>query len=311
MKTIDSNLTDITSITETLLGTPPDKIEPFRAPSGGLESQCFRLWKGKDALFMKTVAQGHQPIGLYFYNRLEDAGLPVPKLIAWHPNIGANNQSCTIWEYVDGQQANWLKTNTCPYDEAHCGELLHQIHDLKFDGPFCFFEDEPPDREFGPCTDNWEKMFPYAQTAQRFFDEALLTRKEADTLTSLPTLLDSELAQVEKRLLHMDFFFNGNLILEHNGTKIVSILDYAEAMSGDPHFELAVLERHGLSTRFQFDIQRFRSGYGTGYDPNAPLINFYILAILLYERLFFDDESRNQVGKRNIDTVKSLLQSFM
>ena len=72
---------------------------------------------------------------------------------------------------------------------------------------------------------------------------------------------------------------------------------------------MAVFERQCLSTRFEFDIEGFRAGYENVYDPDSPLIRFYVLTILLFERLFYEFV-RDTRGKRYIDTVKLMLARF-
>ncbi len=298
-----------------LLGRVPESIETYRPRAGGGESRCFVLRQEGQALFMKIARrQGAEPLGLYFHGRLREAGLPVPALVASGESTLKGRLS-TIWEYVDGGQARWRGRGPCPYNEAECAELLIRIHALDFDGPFCFLGDEPPDREFGPASDTWAEMFPYDLAARSYFDQGLIDEKEADILVSLPHLLDEELGKVEKRLLHMDFFFNGNLILHEGTGRIVGVVDYAEAMAGDPLFEVAVFERHHLPDKHIFDIQRFRDAYG--YDPNAPLIRFYVLSLLLFERLMHDYVRENlestTLRKKEglfLDQVRLLVHSF-
>jgi aminoglycoside phosphotransferase (APT) family kinase protein len=259
--------------------------------------------------------QGAEPLGLYFHGRLRKAGLPVPALIAYGESTLKGRQS-TIWEHVEGEQARWPGTGPCPYDEAECAELLLQIHALDFDGPFCLLGDEPPDREFGPASDAWAEMFPCGRAARSYFDQGLIDKKEADILASLPSLLNEELGRVERRLLHMDFFFNGNLILDEGTKRIIGVVDYAEAMAGDPLLEVAVFERHHLPDKHIFDIKRFRDAYGS-YDPDGPLVRFYVLSLLLFERLMYDYVNYNlestTLGKKTklfLDQVRYLVHSF-
>ena len=260
--------------------------------------------------------QGAEPLGLYFHGRLREAGLPVPPLVASGESTLKGRPS-TIWEYLDGDQALWRGRGPCPYDEAECAELLLRIHALDFDGPFCFLGDEPPDRKFGPASDAWAEMFPYDRATRSYFDQGLIDEKEASILFCLPHLLDEELGKVKKRLLHMDFFFNGNLILQPGAGRIVGVVDYAEAMAGDPLFEVAVFERHHLPDKHVFDIQRFRDAY-VSYDPDAPLLRFYVLSLLLFERLMHDYVRENlestTLRKKDelfLDQVRRLVRTFV
>ena len=298
------------------MGRAPESIEAYRPRSGGGESRCFILHHEGQAFFMKIARrQGAEPLGLYFHGRLRDAGLPVPALIASGEST-IKGQLSTIWEYIEGEQSRWPGRGPCPYDEAECAELLLRIHLLDFDGPFCFLGDEPPDRTFGPASDTWAAMFPCDRAARSYFDQGLIEKKEADTLASLPSLLGAELSQVKKQLLHMDFFFNGNLILDKGTKRIIGIVDYAEAMAGDPLFEVAVFERHHLPDKHIFNINRFRDAYGS-YDPDAPLNRFYVLSLLLFERLMFgyvkynlESTTLDKRGRLFLDQIRCLVHSF-
>ncbi len=246
----------------------------------------------------------------YLRNRpLGEAGLPVPELVAWHPSVGPEERPCAIWEYIDGDQANWLKLKACPYDEAHCGELLRRIHALDYEGSFCFPGDEGCNPHLGPCVDSWSDMFPVAKAARSYFDQGRLNRRQADLLVSLPEQLASELGRVEKRLLHMDFLYNGNLILERGGKRIISIVDGAESMSGDPRLELAYFDFGYPGSGWTFDMERFRAGYGTEHDPQDPLGRFYQLNYYLFERFDYYYVNGDR-GERYQEEIKALLDTF-
>ncbi len=249
-----------------------------------------------------------EPVGVYFHQRLQEAGLPVPELIGLDRGEDRDGRGASIWEYIDGVQAHW-QDDSFLLDEGECGEQLRRIHDLTFDGPFCFLGDDPPERWFGPASDHWGEMFPCEVASKDYYDQGLLTRDEADILCSLPSRLHPQLEQVEKRLLHMDYFYNGNLILSKEGRRIVGILDYAEAMAGDPLLEIAIIERHIDNPRLPFDVERLLSGYGLRLDRDAPLYRFYTLAILIFERLFYSYANEKK-GPAFLDRIKSLLATF-
>jgi len=314
VKTETIALDQALSVAEELLRRRPDRTEPFHPTVGGDDSYSFRLRLGKDEMLLKIKRHPGSPVGLYFHSRLKEAGLPVPELIAFDPNSGPHGEACAIWEWIEGEPAEWGPSQPCPYDEAELGALLHRIHELQFDGPFGFLGDDlsahafTPLPDLGPVSESWPGFFHCDRAARRYFDKGYLNRREADTLASLPDRLGHELTVAEPRLLHMsDIMHNGNLILR-NG-RIVAIVDYVESMAGDPRWELAWFDYYFGSLPFErapFDMARFRAAYGTNHDPEDPLGRFYLLAILLFEKLLWLDPGC-QRGRWAIRTVKHLL----
>ena len=284
-------------VAERLLGRFPEQIEAFRPTVGGDDSYSFRLWMGGEAMLLKIKKQPGSPVGIYFHSRLKEAGLPVPELIAFDPKGGPGGEACAIWEWIEGEPAEWGPSESCPYDEAELGELLRRIHDLDFHGPFGFLGDDLSVRSFtplpdlGPVSESWPGLFRCDRAAQRYFDKGYLKRREADTLASLPDRLGHELTVAEPRLLHMsDIMHNGNLIVRDG--RIVAIVDYVESMAGDPRWELAWFDYYFRTLPFDpapFDMARFRAAYGTGHDPGDEIGRFYLLAILVFEKLLFYD----------------------
>ena len=296
-------------------------MEPYLPPVGGNDSHSFLLWKEGTKRLLKVKKHPGSPIGIYFHERLKNAGVPVPELIAFGADAGPGGEACAIWEWVDGESAEWEPGEPCPYDEAQFGELLRRIHDLEFDGPFGLLGDDPPERFFtwhsdlGPVSTTWSGFFHCDRAAGRHFDRGVLDRSEADALTSLPHLLGSELDRTERRLLHMaDIMHNGNMILDPGRRRILAVVDYVESMAGDPRWELAWVDYYfsQLSQlpayRVSCDIGRFRSAYGTDHDPHDPLGQFYLVAILMM------DDFRDPADARtrwSIDTLKTLLTDLV
>ena len=307
------------SVAEELLGRRPDRMEPFHPTVGGNNSHSFRLWAGGDEMLLNIKKQPGSPIGVYFHGRIKEAGVPVPELIAFDSHAGPVGEACAIWEWIEGEPAEWGSDEPCPYDEAEFGELLRRIHDLKFDGPFGFLGDDPPARSFtspfaqGPVSESWAGFFHCDRAAQRYFDKGYLDRREADLLSSLPHRLSDELGRAEPCLLHMgDIMHNGNMIVEPSSRRILAVVDYVESMAGDPRWELAWVDYYFAEYPFDrapFDRTRFRAAYGTDHDPNDPLGRFYLAGILLlWKLLWFDPASPR--GRWAIQTVKSILDTF-
>jgi len=153
-----------------MLGFSPDDVERVRPRPGACEPYCYRVRKGTDTTFLKIQRNAQaEPVGLYFHRRLREAGLPVPKLIHLDRGDEHEGRGASIWEYVAGIQAHF-PDGSCLLDETECVERLREIHELSFDGPFCFLGDVPSERWFGPASDHWGDMFPFEVAAKEYFD---------------------------------------------------------------------------------------------------------------------------------------------
>lgn len=304
-------------VAESMLGRRPDSVESFWPVVGGDDSHSFRLRLGTDEMLLKIKKRPGSPVGVYFHTRLKEAGLPVPELIAFDPRGGPKGEACAVWEWIDGEPAEWGPLESCPYDEAELGGLLRRIHDLEFTGPFGFIGDDLSARAFtplpdlGPVSEFWPGFFHCDRAARRYFDKGYLDRGEADALESLPDRLGRELTVVGPRLLHMsDIMHNGNLIVRDG--RIVAMVDYVESTAGDPRWELAWFDYYFGSLpsgRAPFDMARFRAAYGTNHDPQGSLGRFYLLAILFFEKLLWLDPE-SAIGRWAIGTAKKMLASF-
>ena len=307
------------STAEELLGRFPDRIEPFHPTVGGDDSHGFRLWAGRDPMLLKIKKRPGSPVGVYFHRRVKDAGVPVPALIAFSPTAGPGREACAVWEWIDGKPADWGPGEPCPYDEAEFGRILRCVHDLRFDGPFGFLGDEPPASaspclpDCGPVSESWQGFFGFERAARRYFDKGYFDKNEADILSSLPIRLSDELNAAEPRLLHMgDIMHNGNMIVEPNTGRIIAVVDYVESMAGDPRWELAWVDYYFEQNPFAracFDMARFRAGYGANHDPNDALGRFYLVAVLVFEKLLFFEPASPR-GRWAIGTVRSILRTL-
>ncbi len=167
--------------------------------------------------------------------------------------------------------------------------------------------------DLGPASDSWSGFFHCDLAARRYFDKGYLTAAEAGTLSSLPDRLRTLLNASEARLLHMgDIMHNGNLIVDPQTRRIIAVIDFVASMAGDPRWELAWVDyyfRQDPSAIKPFDMASFRAAYGTDHDPDDLLGRFYLLAILLFEKLLFFDPASPR-GRWGIETVKRILSSF-
>lgn len=315
----EPTLEQVLRVAEQLIGRPPERIQPFRPAVGGNDSHGFRLWAGGEPMLLKIKKRPGTPVGICFYRRIKEAGVPAPELLAFGTDAGPRGEACVVWQWVDGVPAAWGPGEPCPYDEAELGRLLRRIHDLRLDGPFGFLGDDISERSFtcapdlAPTSNTWAGFFLCDRAARRFFDKGCLSRSEADILASLPELLAEELGKAEPRLLHMgDIMHNGNMIIDPRSRRILAVVDYVESMAGDPRWELAWVDYYFdlfPFNRASFDMARFRAAYGTDHDPTDATGRFYLAAILLFAKLlwFKAGEPRTRWA---LDTLKNILAGF-
>ncbi|HUT19914.1 MAG TPA: aminoglycoside phosphotransferase family protein [Anaerolineae bacterium] len=301
-----------------LLGMQPLDLTRYRPPVGGDDSYSYRFSAGGERLLLKVKKTPATPVGLYFYQRVKAAGVPVPELVAFAPDAGPEGQACAIWSWVDGRPATWGAGHPCPYDEAAFGELLRQIHALRFDGEFGLLGDDLARRTFSShpdlraTSDTWLGFFDCEAAARRYRDKGYLDRRDAVTLARLPERLQCAFLDVEARLLHMgDIMHHGNMLIGPHG-EILAVVDYVESTAGDPRWELAWVGYYFSIYPFDrrsFDMDRFRAAYGTDHDPDDEVGRFYLLAILLFEKLLFFSPQSDR-GRWAIHAVKRLLREY-
>jgi len=306
-------------IAESLLGRAPSRLDPYRPAAGGDDSFSFRMYTAGQELLLKVKKKPGTPIGVYFHGCLEEAGVPVPKLVAFSPDRGPEGQACAVWSWVDGQAAEWDVGEPCPYDEGAFGALLRRIHELRFDGAFGLLGDNLASRTFashpdlGPVSRTWMGFFRCDRAASRYFDRGVLSRREADALCRLPDTLDPLFAGMDARLLHLgDIMHNGNMIVRPDRS-IAAVVDYVEATAGDPRWELAWVDYYFVDYPFerrQFDLRRFRAGYGTDHNPYDEVGRFYLLAVLLFEKLLFMKPDSDR-GRWAIETAKEIIGRYL
>jgi hypothetical protein len=307
------------AICERLLGRAPARVEPFRPEIGGDDSYSFRLWRGNEAMLLKVKRQPDKPMGVYFHGRLTEAGLPVPELVAFGPKSGPGGEAAAIWEWVEGRPAEWGPGEDCPYDEAEMGELLRRIHDLRFEDAFGFLGDDPAAARpsvhgmLGPVATAWPDFFHCDRAARWCHQNGYLTTAEVDTLSALPGRMAAVLEGVRPRLLHMgDIMHSGNVIVDARG-RIAAILDYVESTAGDPRWELAWFDYYFTPSEREpmgrFDLARFRAAYGADYDSRDSVGHFYLIGVLVFEKLLFYDPASTR-GRWAIAALKETLRAM-
>ena len=305
------------SIASSLLGRCPSRTECLWPKIKTNDCYTYQIWVSGTPMLLKISQWPDVPMGLYFYQRLKEAGMPVPELIDFSRDAGPGGQASAAWEWVEGiSSRNWKQGQPCPFDEAEFGELMRRIHELEFDGQFGLLGDDPSRRGYtwGPCirpgSDSWSGVFDCQTAGRKLFELDYLDREEFNVFSRLTETLSDELNARPCRLLHCDL--RSNLILDQQTRNIRAVIDYTESFAGDPRFELGIVD-YWFSDRIvhflPFDIERFRAGYGTKHNPRDRLGRFYLAMILVSDGIPRWDPSSLK-DQWCITTLKTVLHTF-
>jgi aminoglycoside phosphotransferase (APT) family kinase protein len=276
-----------------LLGRPPETVEPFVPPTGGDDSHSFRVWDRGRPLLLKVMVRPGMPIGAYFHGRLREAGLPVPELVAVSPDGVSGERACGLFEWVEGTAAEFDSHERPPYDEAEFGILLRTIHDLRHEGGFGRLDDGGR-TSHGEWEDWVSELVEWTTTT--CVRRGACAPELAERLRRLPERFADDLAAAPPALLHYgDIMHNGNLIVDPARRHILAVVDFSDAIVGDPRLELAWVDlyfgAHGHFGR-GFDLARFRMAYGDEADSGDPLRLFYVALALVTMLTYVDPGSK-------------------
>jgi aminoglycoside phosphotransferase (APT) family kinase protein len=265
-----------------MLGRAPDRVEPFNPPAGGDDSHSFRLWDRGRPLLLKLMIRPGLPLGVYFHSRLREAGVPVPELIAFSADGGPGGAACGLLEWVEGEPAEFDSHERPPYDEAEFGRLLRTIHDLRHEPGFGRLDDAGT-TSHARWTDWVSQLVEWGAAA--CLRRGAIDKELGDRLRRLPQRFADRLAAAPPALLHYgDIMHNGNLIVDAERRRILAVVDFSDAIVGDPRLELAWVDLYfGAYGYFGrgFDLRRFREAYGDDGDLYEPARLLYVCLALL------------------------------
>jgi len=249
------------------------------------------------------------PIGAHFHGRLREVGVPVPELVAFSPDGGPGGRACGIFEWVEGTPAEFDSHGRPPYDEAEFGRLLRTIHDLRHEAGFGRLDDEGK-ASHARWIDWVSELVEWgAATCVR---RGVFGRELAESMRRLPKRFADELAAAPPALLHYgDIMHNGNLIVDSESRRILAVVDFSDAIVGDPRLELAWVHiyfgGYGYFGR-GFDLARFREGYGDVRDLHDPMCLFYVCLALMTMLTYVDRESDR--GRHHRKLLKELAEEI-
>jgi len=305
----EPTLHDAAVVARELLGLAVVNAEPHQSRFGRA-SWRFRVRGGGADLLLKINRQPGEPIGAYYHERLDEAGVPVPAMLAWSPNCWAHAHAGAVYQWVEGTPAEFRLDEPPPYDEVQMGEILRAIHDIGHSDGYGHLDDTGR----GACA-TWRDGLLSTWAIDACVRRGTLERDLGDRLHGLVDQFAGKLADARTGLLHYeDIMFSGNCIVAGSG-RIAAIFDFGGAMAGDPMWELMVFDyyfgAHYPSGTLEpgFSLERFRRGYGLDYDPRAPLQRLYAVGMALEKLAFLDPVSpRAKLNRELARTIVAELE---
>jgi aminoglycoside phosphotransferase (APT) family kinase protein len=229
---------------------------------------------------------------VYFHARLRQASVPVPELVSFSADAGPSGAACGIFEWVEGIPAEFDSHECPPYGETEFGRVLRTIHGLRHARGFGRLDDHGATSHRGWI--DW-----VADGVERSVS-ACVTRRAlrpqlAESLLALPARFADGLRAAPPALLHYgDIMHNGNMIVDPPSRRILAVVDFSDAIVGDPRLELAWVDlyfgAHGYFGR-GFDLARFRLAYGDEADADGALRLFYVALALVTMLTYVDPGS--------------------
>jgi aminoglycoside phosphotransferase (APT) family kinase protein len=242
----DATALDVAGLVERHLGETPLEIRVLPAFEGDVVREVVLL--GRAVVFKAghddwIVSEAHA------CRLAREAGVPAPEILA----AVFEGRPFIIMSLVRGTALSELPLGRWPGLLRRAGELLRVLHEIPLDGFGSFARGRP---EHGQWADvlraDWLSALDLLDVDREAYERAVDRH--------LPNV-------VEGRLLHGDFV-PGHIFVE--GDEIAGIIDFGDAMAGDPVWDLA---RASLS-RFSGVLAGLLEGYGP-VDGLAPRLLLY------------------------------------
>jgi len=218
---------------------------------------------------------------------LRQANLPAPAVLGWHRSTGPDDPSWILSEYVAHEPTDALS----PHVQEQLGQLARTMHAIH------------------PSGDARRWLAPSVAWDEYVVARILARLEAARRYVSLPDdrhLVGALRRTVQGRsphagaLLHLDLRAPNLAVV---GDRIVAILDYGNAIAGDPYFELARIKSFGGLT------PAFLSGYGgVDLDRHHALLLAYgldltaLLTVVTREE-FVDESLHTAMAAQTVATT--------
>ncbi len=172
------------------------------------------------------------------FDLLKEQGLPVPQKVLLDDSRNEVEFDVLISSFLEGQnlEASWnpIDSNAQKSIAFHAGQLLKQIHSLKFN-----FFGEISGKGPLPQTDSWSQ---YLKAKLKFhLDEAAeFDLFKSEHLERVWSVFENGLSNTNgvktAKLVHVDYHF-GNLLYLNN--MVSGILDFEWSFAGDPLYDVS------------------------------------------------------------------------
>jgi hygromycin-B 4-O-kinase len=275
-----------------------EDIHDFEPLAGGFFSRAYGFSTGHDAYVIRFHSDVHARESFekddYAWQHFASATLPIPEIVA----RGETPDWCyAISRRVEGRP---VESSTPDVRRAILPQLLDTIEtignvDVSTTSGYGGW-DSIGSGEFA----SWRGFLAsilddhadgYYQNWHRFFDTSFLEREVYETVGRRMLAL-AERCPERRALVHNDFHFNNILT---DGERITAVIDWANALYGDPLYDIAWLNWQAANPGWWYDdgaaILRARFGALPGY---ATRIACYLCHIGL-DHLRFYTRTDNQV----------------
>jgi Ser/Thr protein kinase RdoA (MazF antagonist) len=250
----------VAALTGLHLGERPRLIRRIFSANGAV----YRVELPGTNVIVKTAAAGDDvgiPLEAWVYQRVREAGVPVPRVLALDVSKRCIAHACLILDEVPGRPLRSFREAPAEYRDL-CRELgshLRRLHDVTVEAygwldRFSFISQDRvrgqhrtwPDAvhaSLGRATELLRREHLIADAFVRSVDRALATHEPL-------------LALSRASLLHGDLD-DTHVFVETQRRQIAGIIDFGDAMSGDPAWDFA---RFGLLSE-PVELDDLLSGY--------------------------------------------------
>jgi Ser/Thr protein kinase RdoA (MazF antagonist) len=217
-----------------LLGS---RVDDLRRVSSFAGNQVFRVCSGKRVAFLKLADGRDLRREVAVVESLRNRGVPVPVVEAFDPTCELAGRPCALFGDVGGRA---LRGTEPEFYSA--GALLRAVHDVRLDG-FGSLADETgglrgEDRTWTETIQR--RVGNLAPIADAGWVPATLLHRAQTVIDERPELIGASTAG---RLLHGDF--HPRHVFAAGGA-ITGVIDWGDATSGDPVYDIARVLGVGL-----------------------------------------------------------------
>jgi aminoglycoside phosphotransferase len=269
----------------------------------GYQSQVYKAAnpEGKTVFIKINKKKEELEVEISGYGAFREAGIPVPKVIAYQENPSTIRQPTLIISAAEGVALSEAKLSSGQEETIYrnIGEILKKINDIKIEG-FGYLKVvdgklEGKFKNYGEFCKEWG--IKIIEAFDYLVENSLITSEESKKLRNI-------FEEISSLNLKQSFLLHRDMHQEHvfiDGDKISGIIDFGKLQAGDPRYDIAE------SLMFQNERQQscFKKGYGEVADD--PMVLKY-LAIIATTKIRF----RTKMGKKeDADTAAQILRDTL